>query len=1142
VTLVLAAVAPLFATVFTSVTSGNWSNPATWGAATWPQAATDTVIVNHSVALDSSTPAAIAAVTIGAAGTFTSSGACTLRLNGDWTNNGSASLTNGFVYFMGAQDDTIRGSTATTFYRVVVNKSDSVYKTVLDQNVTLSYAGNAALYINQGNLITNGRNLTVSNGYVNGASPDRGRLTINGGSQVTIYYLYQWNLRYVTVNDSATVSIGTHQIANSGHRFDCRRGTVNYTGTGTNLTLYTNNAGWGWFATGGTITFNGSIATGNLSTHFRASDSAVVKFAGGAAATVKVNAWASASNASWWFNDLRVEKTGGASVRFFNGGTYAMDSLIRFQRGATVASGGGLSFCGTFQAGKGYSLASLANSGTVDDSGPVFIAGDMTGAGTFNGSGGTVTFNGAGANTVAMGAGGFYNLAVAKSGGSLTAGSDFAVTHGFNCTAGDFTLGQHTLTLGSAAARCSASVASGVSFSAIGVADTGSAIVAAAEAFPYAFTLAAGATFGARYATFRYPDTLGINIAGTIDTANDFDDCTFQHGAIAGCMLKVENNQSLNNVQNVGFSGSAGYNIEKLVNAGHIWITTGPGDRWGEAFDNDPNNLVDWSLPDAGIIQIISPVDTIDTSVVVRPSCRVKNFGMLKLFGLMVYFRIDTLRGAPSVFRDSAMVGTLDTGATAIAMALRSWNKPHPARTYVLACSTRAPFDVEPDNDTLSGSFTVSSGPPPPPAAAWTAKTPMPAGAKPCKDGAWLAYDAGTKLVYASRGNKQPDFFSYSVPKDSWKALTPWPPGIEGKLPSKGSAACADGAGRVYATKGNSTVGFHMYDAAANAWTQKKDVPLGVSNKKVKGGTGLAYGYKDTVGSPYLLKGYKNEFYRYDVPGDSWQTLTPAPVGAKEKWDKGSWLAYDFNERKIYAFKGKYMELYYYDTETDSWSGPLAPMPAAGSAGSKKAKDGSSGTYVWPVLPADSFGALYAFKGGNTREFWKYSIAANSWAEKETVPTGPFKKKVKAGGSVTTVPVPVGPDRPAEGADIPALKGNKTNELWIYGPIPPNGYVMGDAPNRDGVMASSFAVSRSSFIVSPNPLTGGFATVRLEGPVQGPVRLEVVDVMGRVVIKSPFAIRHSSVALDLRSMPAGIYLVKMESGGFTATRKLVVQR
>jgi hypothetical protein len=432
-------------------------------------------------------------------------------------------------------------------------------------------------------------------------------------------------------------------------------------------------------------------------------------------------------------------------------------------------------------------------------------------------------------------------------------------------------------------------------------------------------------------------------------------------------------------------------------------------------------------------------------------------------------------------------------------------------------------------------------------AGKWFVQQDVPAGSRPVKDGGWLAYDAGsaggTGLIYASRGYKQPDFYSYDPAGKVWTSLALWQLGTEGKMPYKGSAGCADGNGVIYATKGNNKAGFWKYTAATNAWTQLADVPLGLSNKKVKGGTGIAWGYKGSLGSPYLLKGYKNEFYRYDVATDAWVTLTPAPVGVNMKWDKGSWLAYDSSNSKIYAFKAKFMEFYSYNTQTDSWSAALPPMPIPGSAGSKKAKDGGAGTCVWPNpgVTDDTLPAVYAFKGGNTREWWMYSIPKNTWFERETIPTGSFKKKVKAGGSVTTVPI--AGDMPGTPAEIPALKGNKTNELWVYGVIPPPDFVTGNAPNRDGVAAEKRLLDEPFLTLVPNPLSGGFATLRYSLPGSGLAMARVYDVTGRPVLPAALITGRSGTAvLDLRSLNAGVYLLKVEGSGFATVRKLVVER
>ncbi|MBN2537269.1 right-handed parallel beta-helix repeat-containing protein [candidate division WOR-3 bacterium] len=95
--------------------------------------------------------------------------------------------------------------------------------------------------------------------------------------------------------------------------------------------------------------------------------------------------------------------------------------------------------------------------------------------------------------------------------------------------------------------------------------------------------------------------------------------------------------------------------------------------------------------------------------------------------------------------------------------------------------------------------------------------------------------------------------------------------------------------------------------------------------------------------------------------------------------------------------------------------------------------------------------------------------------------------------------------------------------------------------------------------IAPNPTTGG--TVRLTGktgtlpPISGPpangevsqrfpnqARLTLVDAAGRTVFSRPQVIEDWSmdISLDLRKVPAGVYLVRMESGGRATSARLVV--
>ncbi|MFO7675263.1 MAG: T9SS type A sorting domain-containing protein [bacterium] len=438
---------------------------------------------------------------------------------------------------------------------------------------------------------------------------------------------------------------------------------------------------------------------------------------------------------------------------------------------------------------------------------------------------------------------------------------------------------------------------------------------------------------------------------------------------------------------------------------------------------------------------------------------------------------------------------------------------------WVVKCSTYAAGDLNPSNDVLTGTFRVSEAPPWP--YGWTEVAPVPG---PVKDGGWLSYNEANGLIYGCRGYKSLDFYSHDPmvePNGQWTTLAPVPAGA--KPLSKGANGVV-GDGSVYLVKGYNTFEFYRYTIeGSSGWTQLPDVPLGTSGKKVKA-SDLVYvpGGDSLANYVYMLKGNKSDFMRFNTGTNSWEQLPDAPAGMKPKWDKGSFLVYD-GENTIYAHKAKYHELFPFDLTTKTWGAVLPGMPRPSMSGkTKKAKDGSNAAFY--------NGAFHALKGGNTVEFWKYDVAANTWSEYELMPeigsTGK-KKRVKYGGDVASHD---------DGAFF-CLKANKTLEFWRYVTAPPP--MAG--PARSGVMAGE--TPGQPFVkVGPNPLSGGMATVRYALPSAGPASINVFDVTGRTVLsRSLVASRSGAVSLDLRNLSAGIYLVKVEADGFTGTQKLVIQ-
>jgi len=95
--------------------------------------------------------------------------------------------------------------------------------------------------------------------------------------------------------------------------------------------------------------------------------------------------------------------------------------------------------------------------------------------------------------------------------------------------------------------------------------------------------------------------------------------------------------------------------------------------------------------------------------------------------------------------------------------------------------------------------------------------------------------------------------------------------------------------------------------------------------------------------------------------------------------------------------------------------------------------------------------------------------------------------------------------------------------------------------NAEGALAERTEVGQWSVAIGPNPVTTGFATIRFSSPLSARASLRLYDASGRCV-RSAMCNLESGIRFDLRSMPAGIYLLKIDAGTMHKGLKLVVER
>lgn len=554
------------------------------------------------------------------------------------------------------------------------------------------------------------------------------------------------------------------------------------------------------------------------------------------------------------------------------------------------------------------------------------------------------------------------------------------------------------------------------------------------------------------------------------------------------------------------------------------------------ANDTNPNNdLVESGFylvpgqPDIGITWWNGPEGWLDTMIAYIPQATLANFGAPGV-PFRVWFTIDDPDG--EVYRQVIDVPGLPTGGS-IELAYPDHYIDNEVGEWTAKCSLDVPNDLTPDDNMVISWFWLRQQGTP---ATWgwkeVGEVPVTPSPKPVKKGGWLVYNAADGLLYAGKGNKTDDFYSFNPVTRDWTEL----PSIRvnghyTRPTGKGTRGVSDGGNYIYLTRGNNTLDFLRFDIEFNIWTRLADVPLGPNRKKVKGGNDMVYVSTDEGDFVYLLKGYKTEFLRYNVASEAWEALPDAPAGSKAKWHRGSWLAFD-GDHTIYAHKAKYHELWAFDIDSGEWDDTqLTGLPLFvsynGRIKRKRSKDGGSAAWY--------NGSIYSLKGGNTQEFYQYDPETNEWTDLEWIPaygTTGRKRKVKQGGDFTAY---------APGGVFYALKGNKTRELWRYRPAPAGGT---DEITREpgGVMTAPEQGRMAVALSFTNPHSGDNIGLNYIVPTPGPTRIAVFDAIGRVVTEATYQLSTSgSIALQLRGVNPGVYLVRLETDNTTASRKLVVR-
>ncbi len=520
--------------------------------------------------------------------------------------------------------------------------------------------------------------------------------------------------------------------------------------------------------------------------------------------------------------------------------------------------------------------------------------------------------------------------------------------------------------------------------------------------------------------------------------------------------------------------------------------------------------------PDVGCTRVLVPAGHIPLGRVIAPVCSLYNYGnttesyrALVRIGTVYDCSVDVVNHAPGSYQQ---------------VVFPTW-AAGPAGLHSVVGITLLGTDTRRSNDTARTWLAVRAPAP----AGWVELNPVPLdnSNKPVGDGGWLVYNRNHDRFFAAKGNKTEDFYCFDPVGGGWTLRNPYERGREDRPPAKGSGATTDGDNYIYTAKGNNTSKFYRYSISGDSWLELESIPLGVRRRKLKGGTAMAYVDYGGQQSVYLAKGSGTlEFYRYDITADTWQELPGIPVGRGPKIEYGSWLVFD-GTMSLYLHKARYHELWRFDLATGRWdtSRMLTGMPLTNRYGrTRKSKEGGCATYY--------AGDIYSLKGANSQDFFRYRISRDSWTELESLPSySPVTRKrrlVKGGAGIAAR---------ADGI-IYALKGNKTREFWRYTPTTD---LYSGRPQADGVTQHGPLADEWRLIIAPNPLRSGILNITAGLPGRT-ATISLFDPLGRrVLIRQLVGTGSGPMALDLRQLPAGVYLVRLESSNNVLTRKLVIE-
>jgi type II secretory pathway pseudopilin PulG len=243
-------------------------------------------------------------------------------------------------------------------------------------------------------------------------------------------------------------------------------------------------------------------------------------------------------------------------------------------------------------------------------------------------------------------------------------------------------------------------------------------------------------------------------------------------------------------------------------------------------------------------------------------------------------------------------------------------------------------------------------------------------------------------------------------PMNAWSSLANAPGTVNG-----GGAMVYPGAGDyIYAFRGDDTDDTWRYSITANTWSTDNNHFAEAPGTVNSGGAMVC------VGNDYIYAFRADataDFWAYRISQNRWNNAADRgdPTNPAVAIGVGGALAYPGAGDYIYAFQGggsaKFQR---YSISGNSWDDAAVNDPA-NTVGAGSAIVYTGGDY------------FYAFRGNGSTDFWRYSISGNSWTPMAVVQIGTMSYNIGAGGALVY---------PGSGDYIFAFQGNISMSFLCY--------------------------------------------------------------------------------------------------------------